>query len=122
MLKWYAKEFKQALLSELMGNADIVGAFVESDARRRLLTVRDPDWGAGHRNYVSRLLTNEVEHEGNGIDIRVGLPPGRKKSGEGTRHLGFYIEMGSRTAPAHPFLRPAVFQNGKQIVALLEGR
>jgi len=122
-LKWNDKQFKQAVIDTLVGNAEIAGKFVESDARRRLLAVQDPDWGAGHRKYVSRLITHTVERERNAVVIRVGLPPGKKtKSGGTTRHLGFYIEMGSRTAPAHPFLRPAVFENAAKIVKLLGGK
>jgi hypothetical protein len=122
-LKWNDKEFKTDLISTLVANGEIVGRFLEADARKRLLAVQSPDWGAGHRRYVARLITNEVEQERNAVVIRLGLPPGKKtKSGASTRHLGFYIELGSRTAPAHPFLRPAVFQNGAKIVALLSGK
>jgi hypothetical protein len=122
-LKWNARAWKQELVGRVTANAELVGEFVESDARKRLLAVQDPDWGAGHRKYVSRPLTNVVEREPNAVVIRVGLPPGKKnKSGGTTKHLGFYIELGSRTAPAHPFLRPAVFQNGKKIVQLLSGK
>jgi hypothetical protein len=119
-LKWTPDNVKRDVLETLVGNAELVGRFVESDARRRLLAVSDPDWGEGHRNYVARLITNEVEQGRNEVVVRVGLPPGRTTAeGRPTRHLGYYIETGSRTAAAHPFLRPAVFQNGPEIVALL---
>jgi hypothetical protein len=36
--------------------------------------------------------------------------------------MGFYIETGSTTAPAHPWLRPALLTNLRNIVALLGGR
>ena len=122
-VKWQAEAFKKRLMADLVANARLAGKFVEEDARRRVLAIPDPEWGAGHRSYVARLLTSVVEQESKAVVIKVGLPPGRKtKSGQVTRHLGFYIEMGSRTAPAHPFLRPAVFQNGAKIVALLAGR
>ena len=123
MLKWNAREYKRQLLADLVSNGEIVGKFVEEDARKRILRVQDPDWGKGHRKYVSMLLTNEVEQKRNEVVIRVGLPPGKKtKSGETSRHLGYYIEVGSKTAPAHPYLRPAVFENGDKIVKLLEGK
>jgi hypothetical protein len=47
---------------------------------------------------------------------------GVSKSGTGGRHHGFFIEFGSSTAAAHPWLRPAVFENAKKIVSLLSGR
>lgn len=121
-LTWKPDAFKKALLAELVSNAEIVGKFVEEDARRRVLAIPEPAWGAGHRKYVARLLTNVVEQERNAVVIKIGLPPGKKTKSGTTRHLGFYIEMGSKTAPAHPYLRPAVYQNAAKIVALLEGK
>lgn len=36
---------------------------------------------------------------------------------------GYFIEMGTSKMPAHPFLRPAVYENAKEIVRILrEGR
>jgi len=122
-LKWHPEKFKKELVSELIANGEIVGKFVEEDARRRVLAIGDPEWGARHRSYVSRLLTNMVEQEGNAVVIKVGLPPAKKTdSGTATRHLGFYIEMGSAKHAPHPYLRPAVFENAAKIIALLEGR
>ncbi len=122
-LKWNDKEFKKRLLANLVSNAEIVGKFVESDAKKRILSYQEPDWGEGHRKYVSKSITHVVEQEERAVVIKVGLPHGkRRKDGTPTRHLGFYIEFGSRTAPAHPYLRPAVFENGRQIVKLLSGR
>ena len=123
MLKWDPGEFKKKLISELVENGEIVGKFVESDARQRLLKISDPEWGKGHRNYVSRLLTNVVETERNAVVIKIGLPPGKTtKEGKQTRHLGFYIEMGDSHHAAHPYLRPAVFANAAKIVRLLSGK
>lgn len=116
-LRWDASGFKAKLTGELMANAEIVGEFVESEARKRLLGIQDPDWGAAYRGYVARLMDNEVVREGNGITIRVGV--GRGRSGS---HHGLYIELGSRTAAAHPFLRPSVIENAAKIVALLGGQ
>ncbi len=123
MLKWNPDEFKKKLIAELVENGEIVGKFVETDARRRLLAIDDPAWGKGHRNYVSRLLMNLVERESNAVVIKIGLPPGKTtKAGKPTRHLGFYIEMGDAHHAAHPYLRPAVFMNAAKIVKLLSGR
>lgn len=117
-LKWDPGAFKKQLLQDLKSNGEIVGEFVESDARRRLLAISDPEWGRGYReSVVSRLLTNIVEVEKNEVVIFIGV----EKSSSGTHH-GFYIEFGSSTAPAHPFLRPAVFSNAREIFSLLEGR
>lgn len=129
-LDWNPKKFKQALTAELLANAEIVGKFVETDARRRLLAlpdlagdvrvingVRYLGRGATYRRYVASLMGNEVEADSRGVTIRVGVRPGR-----GGSHHGLYIEMGSRTNSPSPFLRPAVFENARKIVALLAGR
>lgn len=117
-LTWTPQKWKAELVKQLEANGEIVGKFVETDARRRLVAIDDPDWGAGYRQQVvARLLTNVVEKKGNEVVVTVGVA-----EGSGGRHHGFYIELGSSTAPAHPFLRPAVFENGGQIVALLEGK
>ena len=117
-LTWKADEFKKKLSGDLAANAEIVGKFCEEDARRRLLAINDPKWGAKYRSQiVARLLTYEVETKSKEVIIRVGV----RATSSGRFH-GFFIEFGSRTAPAHPFLRPAVFQNAARIVALLSGK
>jgi len=116
--KWNPKAVKDAAIEEIAGSMEIVGKFVETEARRRLLSIADPDWGAAYRRgIVSRLLTYQVSREANAVVCTVGVAVGSKG-----RHHGFWIETGSATAPAHPFLRPAVFNNGAKIVALLGGQ
>lgn len=116
-LKWNAKQFKEEIKAAVADNGELVGQFVVSDARRRLLAITDPDWGAGHRKYVSRLVASEVEIKPNEVVINVGARATSK-----SRHFGFYIETGSKSGAAHPWLRPAVFQNAKKIVGLIEGK
>lgn len=117
-LTWDPGPVKTMVLNNLVSNGEIVGEFVESDARKRLLMIGDPSWGRAYRReVVARLLDNEVKKGKNEVVISVGV----RKSRSGSHH-GFYIELGSATAPPHPFLRPAVFQNGKDIVAILQGQ
>ena len=117
-LTWKPEVPKKQLIADLVENGEIVGKFVETEARRRLLAISDPKWGEAYRSkLVARLLTYEVETSPKAVTINVGV----RTSSSGSHH-GFYIEMGSRTAPAHPFLRPAVFQNAAKIVALLSGK
>lgn len=115
---WHPERVKQAALDELMGNAEAVGKFVESDARRRLYAIEVPEWGERYRRLiVGRQLTFVVEREPKAVVITVGVAGGEKG-----RYYGYYIEVGSATSPAHPYLRPAVFDNARDIVALLAGR
>lgn len=115
--RWEPEKLKAKISEQLISNGEIVGKFAETDARRRLLEIKDPEWGKKYRQLiVARLLTFVVVRERNGIAIFVGVAKGKS----GTHH-GYYIELGSKTAPAHPFLRPAVFENAQKIVALLAG-
>jgi len=118
MLEWDPSEFKKKLISDLAENGEIVGKFVENDARQRLLAIKDPKWGEAYRSkLVARLLSYEVIINSNEVVINVGVRP----SSTSRRH-GFYIEIGTKKWPAHPFLRPAVFMNAAKIVALLAGK
>ena len=118
MLKWTPSEFKKKLISELAENGEIVGKFVENDARRRLLAIKDPEWGAAYRSkLVARLISYEVIIKPKEVVINVGVRP----SSSSRRH-GFYIEIGTKKWPAHPFLRPAVFMNRQKIINLLAGK
>ncbi len=118
MLNWTPEKFKKQIIAELSQNAEVVGKYCETEARRRLLAISDPKWGEAYRSQlVARLLTYEIKTSAKEVDITVGV----RTSSSGSHH-GVYIEMGSKTAPAHPFLRPAVFQNAARIVALLSGK
>jgi len=124
--KWDPEKIKAAVEARLMDHAPAVGKFVEDDARRRLDAIKTPDTGRdrNYRRYLSKyILTHAVNKDrgpgtGDGLVIAVGMKIGKS----GQRHHGFYIETGSSTAPAHPFLRPAVTQNARDIIRLLIGR
>jgi len=119
--KWDPEAVRKAALADLQTNAEIAGKFVETEARRRLDAITSPDnrRAVNYRHYLSKfLLTYTVETLAKAIIIRVGM---RRRSEKGGDHHGFYIETGSSTAPAHPYLRPAVFDNASEIVSLLSG-
>jgi len=116
--RWTPEKVLRAVTEEVTSNAEIVGKFVETDARRRLLAITDPDWGERYRRLiVGRLLTYVVDRDRKSVVIAVGV----RRGPSGTHH-GYWIEVGSKTAAAHPFLRPAVLENGRKVVALLAGR
>ena len=121
---WRPEAVKQAAMAELESNGAIVGKFVETEARRRLTAIAEPEWGEKYRRLiVGRLLTFVVTREPKAVVITVGVAAGPKG-----QHHGFWIEVGTRGRPghpgypAHPYLRPAVFDNAREIVALLAGR
>ncbi|NUM48734.1 MAG: hypothetical protein HUU38_28845 [Anaerolineales bacterium] len=111
-------EFKRDVLDTIVSNASLAGEFLKRSARGHLYNVQEPEWGKNYRNkLVARLIDYEIERTPREVVLRIGV----KRSSSGSHH-GYYIELGSRTAPAHPFLRPAVFGNGKKIVGLLSGK
>lgn len=114
-VRWDDRAFKRQLTGQLVANGEIVGKFVEGEAKQRLLAITDPDWGTQYRGYVARLITSEVTTERRAVVIRVGV---RRSY---TKWHGYYIELGTSRRAAHPYLRPSVFQNGAKIVALLSG-
>ncbi len=116
--KWEPARVKKMAMEVILSRAGDVGKFVETEARRRLDAITDPDTkrDKNYRSYLSSyILTNKVEQETNAVVIQVGMKIGT----EGQTHHGFYIETGSSTAEAHPFLRPAVFNNEREIVGML---
>jgi hypothetical protein len=122
IVKWDPVAVKKMAMDELMANAELTGVFLESEARRRLDAITDPDTprDKNYRYYLSKyLLTHTVTKESNAIVIDVGMKVGPR--GSGASHHGFYIEIGSESAAAHPYLRPAVFDNADEIVGLLAG-
>ncbi len=115
--EWNADEVIAEVSGELAANMETAAQVVETDARSRLLSIGSPDWGAGYRRMLALFrLTSIVHQDDESIVAEVGMPPG--KAG----YDGFYIETGSTTAPAHPWLRPALLGNLSKIAALLRGR
>lgn len=119
---WRPEAVKKQVLAELSENAEIVGMFVETEARRRLDAIKKPsnDRAVAYRRFLSRwVLTHTIKTTERSVEIRVGM---RRRSEKGGGHHGYYIETGSKTAAAQPYLRPAVFHNAREIVRLLAGK
>jgi len=115
--EWNAGAVVSEITDAVHANMEMAAQVVETDARRRLLSIGDPDWGAGYRRLLALYrLTSIVERDTRSVEAGIGMPPG--KAG----YDGFYIETGSRTAPAHPWLRPALLGNLRRIINLLGGR
>jgi hypothetical protein len=117
--QWNQKAVIEEIAAEVEANMEIAAEVVETDARKRLRSIGDPDWGRGYRMLISYRLTSFVKRENLAIIAGIGVPPDPKS---GTPYMGFYIETGSTTAPAHPWLRPALLTNLRNIMALLGDR
>lgn len=99
----------------ILKNASDVVGFIVHDARRRLQAVEEPKYGRKYRRIVvAGLLDGEVDEVEGGIVLDIGV----RQTSESKRH-GLYIELGTKTDPPHPFLRPAIYENAMSIVELL---
>lgn len=118
IVSWDSKAVINQAKAILERNADQVGDFIEQDARRRLDSIVTPSdrRSRNYRYYLSRyILDHTVKSDDKNIRIFVGMKIGKY----GQRHHGYYIETGSTTAPAQPYLRPALFSNKKRIPRML---
>ena len=116
--EWKQRELVEAIAAQVTENMEAAAKVVEVDARHRLLAIRDPEFGRGYRRMLALYrLTSFVKRAGNAIEAQIGIPKG-EKGGD----YGFWIEVGSKTAAAHPWLRPALATNLRTIMALLGGK
>jgi hypothetical protein len=114
-LKWTPREFKRELVAQLAANGQAVGEFVRRDARARLAGIPEPEWGAAYRRMVAGLVSYEITSSLREVVVEVGVRGGY------IRWHGYYIEVGTSRQPAHPWLRPAVFNNLPAIRRLFVG-
>jgi hypothetical protein len=116
--KWQPGVVVEAVKEELVENMELACKVVEVDARRRLLAIQDPKFGRGYRRILAMFkLISFVEVGAKAVIGHIGIPKAEKGS-----DYGFWIEIGSKTAPAHPWLRPALLNNKREILKLLGGQ
>jgi len=115
--EWNQRRVVAAVKAEVVANMEIAATVVEVDARRRLLAIAEPEFGRAYRRVLAlyRLISRVIVGE-NAVEGQIGIPPG-KEGGD----YGFWIEVGSQTYAAQPWLRPALMDNLKDIVQLLTG-
>lgn len=114
--EWNADKIREQIRGQVASNMELACQFVEHEARRNLRAIQEPKGKFYRRVILASRVSHEVEVKRNSIEGRVGE---RKGSKHPEKPYGFYVEVGSSTAPAHPWLRPAVFNNIKAILAIL---
>lgn len=115
--EWRQKEVIEQISGEVAENVEAAAKIVETDARKNLLKISEPEWGEAYRKVLALYrLTTVMERNKRYIEAGVGMPSGKKGS-----DYGFWIEIGSRTASAHPWLRPALKHNLRNITKLFAG-
>ena len=65
---------------------------------------------------TKRDIDHEVEARGNVVEGRVGVLTGKEHA-----WYAHFVEMGTSRMTARPFLRPAVFEHGDEIVKIIQG-
>jgi hypothetical protein len=117
---WEADKLISHIGENIQRNAEQTGDFIYTQAKKNLDAIQTPAdaRSKNYRYYLSKyILTHFVEREKDLISIYVGMRIGKN----GQRHHGYYIETGSHTAPAKPYLRNALFNNLRDVVAMLTG-
>ena len=115
---WKPARVKAAIAEQAAQNLEIVCKFVETEARSNLMGISTPAYGRGYRQKVlARRVSFEIEQGRDFVEGRVGILKGKHEE----YHGAYYIEIGTRKIGPHPWLRPAVFNNARDIVRLLAG-
>ena len=105
---WNPQRVKAMVAGEVAQNMEVACLFVADKAkglapRRRGRLISEID------------IDVEVGAHGNVIEGRVGVRRGKA-------FYAWFQEMGTRFMAAQPFLRPAVFNNAREIVRILAGK
>lgn len=115
--EWRQDAVVEEVAAEVEQNMETAAKVVEVDARKNLLRISDPEWGAAYRKMLALYrLTSFVTRQGLMIEAGIGIPGGKKGS-----DYGFWIEIGSHTAKAHPWLRPALLNNLRNLLQIITG-
>jgi len=105
---WNPRRVKAEIAGQVAQNMEVACLFV-ADKAKGLAPRR------GGRLISEIDIAVEVGAYGDVVEGRVGVKRGK----------AFYArfqELGTRFMAAHPFLRPAVFNNAREIVRIIEGK
>jgi hypothetical protein len=117
--EWRQRQVVEAVQDYLATGMEAAAHMVEVDARSRLLRIVEPAFGRAYRQLLAlgRLTSGVVVEPGVAVEGLIGIPKG-EKGGD----YGFWIEIGSKSKAAQPWLRPALMNNLKDILRLLAGK
>jgi HK97 gp10 family phage protein len=110
---WNPQRVKAMVAGEVVQNMEVACQFVAGQAKAIAISRRV-------RAAIDIEIETSVGAHGNVIEGLVGV---RRKGAEGKKaFFGYFLEMGTRFMAARPFLRPAVFNNAREIVRIIAGR
>ncbi len=108
--EWNAKELLAEVSGRMLSGMDNACQFAAEQAR-------------GKAPRATGTLAEEIDYEvvpeRNKVVGYVGVKAGGIAANQGKAYYGYFQELGTSKLPARPFLRPAVFENGEQIVKLI---
>jgi len=116
---WNPQGVKASVAEQVAKDMEVACKLVETQARANLMAISTPASGRGYRRKVlAPRVKYEIEMGKDFVEGRVGILRGRHNE----YHGAYYIEIGSRKYPAHPWLRPAVFNNAREIMLIIAGK
>lgn len=101
--KWSQSEVLAWASGHILGGMDRACAFAAAQAK-------------ANAPKATGNLAGEIDHE---VTVTRNTITGWVGVRKGDAFYGYFQELGTRKMRAHPFLRPAVFKNGAQIVKLI---
>jgi HK97 gp10 family phage protein len=104
-ITWNADKFKAKMSAKVIDGMDRVGQFCAERASADAPV---------DRGILRSDITYKVEAHGEAVEAIVGA---KRRS-----FWAWFQELGTRKMAAHPFLRPAVFGNAKEIMRLFVGK
>lgn len=113
---WNPQRVKAHIAGTIVQNMEVACKFVEGQARSNARSAFTSRTGKTVRD-ISHEISSEVGAFGNAIEGRVGVLKGKGKA-----WYAFFLEFGTRKMRARPFLRPAVFNNAREIVRIIAGK
>ena len=116
---WNPQGVKASVAEQVAKDMEVACKLVETQARANLMAISTPTSGWGYRRKVlAPRVKYEIEMGKDFVEGRVGILRGRHNE----YHGAYYIEIGTRRYPAHPWLRPAVFNNAREIMLIIAGK
>lgn len=100
LVNWNQKELMAAISGRVASGMGRACAFAAAQAQAK---------APRRTGLLSGQISYEVRVVGRGVWGWIGVRKGRA-------FYGYFHELGTRKMAAHPFLRPAVFGNGPEIV------
>jgi HK97 gp10 family phage protein len=105
---WNPQRVKANIAGRVAENMEVACQFVIGQARERVPVRRGV-------TKAEIAFTIEIGAKGNVVEGIVGVKRGKA-------FYAKFLEFGTRKMPARPFLRPAVFENAREIVRIIAGR